>query len=483
MKKLFTLFVAILCAAAIHAANYSGTLPVLHINTENSTPITSKEYYLNGTYYLDNLGIEGYKSIGSANEPLTLKIKGRGNYTFTGFDKKPYRLKLDSKAALLGMKKSKHFALLAHADDNLGFLRNTMGFELSRRGGLNFTPEQRPVEVVLNGEYIGLYFLTETIRVDSDRVKITEQADNISDPEEITGGWLVEIDNYWDADQVTINEGNGELIRLTYKSPEVLSDAQSDYLKNLATAADRAIYANDKSSTEWENIIDIDSLATFYLIQEIMDNAESFHGSCYFHKHRGADTKIIFGPVWDFGNSYHRSTDKFIHQDPPYGQTWIAEIAKFPRFQARVKQLWDKFLDNDYASLDKFASDFAKQIAKAAECDANRWPNYGNRNMENAKNEFMKMLHAKVSWLKKQWGESGITGTEENALNVTVADDGQLLFSGNVDSATAFDLSGRSANIELTSPTTARIDGMAGIYIVRLQTASSAKTVKVVIPQ
>ena len=44
----------------------------------------------------------------------------------------------------------------------------------------------------------------------------------------------------------------------------------------------------------------------------------------------------------------------------------------------------------------------------------------------------MKMLHAKVSWLKKQWGESGITGTEENALNVTVADGGQLLFSGNV---------------------------------------------------
>ena len=60
---------------------------------------------------------------------------------------------------------------------------------------------------------------------------------------------------------------------------------------------------------------------------------------------------------------------------------------------------------------------------------------------------------------------------------------GVLLFSGNVDSATAFDLSGRPANIELTSPTTARIDGMAGIYIVRLQTASSAKTVKVVIPQ
>ena len=233
------------------AVSPSGSLPVLHINTTGSVPIVSKEYYLNATYYIDALGLDGYKSVGSAEEPLTTQIKGRGNWTWTGFDKKPYRLKLDSKQPLLGMKKSKHFGLLAHADDDMGFLRNTVGFELSKRLGLAWTPEQRPVEVVLNGDYIGLYFLTELIRVDSDRVDVVEQADGETAPESITGGWLVEIDNYDDPAQIKIkeNKGSGEVMRFTYKTPEVLSDEQEKYLINLVTKVDEAIYAADKSST------------------------------------------------------------------------------------------------------------------------------------------------------------------------------------------------------------------------------------------
>lgn len=483
MKKLsFILAAMLVFAANAFAATFSGSLPVMYINTENSTPITSKDYYLNATYYVDNLGLDGYQSVGSASEPLALKIKGRGNYTFTGFDKKPYRLKLDAKAALLGIKKSKHFALLAHADDDLGFLRNTMGFELSRRMGLDFTPEQRPVEVVLNGDYIGLYFLTETIRVDSDRVKITEQADNETDPNNITGGWLVEIDNYDEDAQVSITEGNGEKIRLTYKSPEALSSEQSNYLINLANAVNTAIYANDKSSTDWENYIDLDSLAAFYVVQEVMDNAESFHGSCYFHKDRGADTKIIFGPVWDFGNSFHRGTDRFIYQDPPFGQTWIGEIAKFPRFQSKVKEVWKKFITYNYSSLDQFASDFASQISSAAKADYNRWPNYGNQNMTDRKNSFLNMLHAKVNWLVNQWGGAGISATNASAsISVSVLADGSLSFSEPIVAISAYDLTGRQAVVSLTSATTATLSGHAGVYILQIQTATTTATAKVAI--
>ena len=483
MKKLsFILAAMLVFAANAFAATFSGSLPVMYINTENSTPITSKDYYLNATYYVDNLGLDGYQSVGSASEPLALKIKGRGNYTFTGFDKKPYRLKLDAKAALLGIKKSKHFALLAHADDDLGFLRNTMGFELSRRMGLDFTPEQRPVEVVLNGDYIGLYFLTETIRVDSDRVKITEQADNETDPNNITGGWLVEIDNYDEDAQVSITEGNGEKIRLTYKSPEALSSEQSNYLINLANAVNTAIYANDKSSTDWENYIDLDSLAAFYVVQEVMDNAESFHGSCYFHKDRGADTKIIFGPVWDFGNSFHRGTDRFIYQDPPFGQTWIGEIAKFPRFQSKVKEVWKKFITYNYSSLDQFASDFASQISSAAKADYNRWPNYGNQNMTDRKNSFLNMLHAKVNWLVNQWGGAGISATNASAsISVSVLADGSLSFYEPIVAISAYDLTGRQAVVSLTSATTATLSGHAGVYILQIQTATTTATAKVAI--
>ena len=406
MKRFILFIVATLSAVSILAVSPSGTLPVFYINTENGTPITSKEDYLTATYHLDALGLEGYTSIGSAEAPLPMQIKGRGNYTWTGFKKKPYRLKLDSKQPLLGMKKSKHFGLLANADDNLGFLRNAVGFEVSRQIGLAWTPSQRPVEVVLNGDYIGLYFLTELIRVDKDRVNITEQADEETDADAITGGWLVEIDNYDDPAQIGIkeNRGYGEYMRFTHKSPEVLSSQQRDYLLNLVTQADAAIFTDDKSSTTWQDYIDIDELVKFYITQEVTDNGESFHGSCYWHKERGADTKMIFGPVWDFGNSFWRSCDKFIYEGSNFHQHWIGEIAKFPAFQDAVKAKWVDFMPQ-LASIEQYIYDFTSKIASAAVSDAERWPEYGNADIANARDRYINKLLAKADWLNSQWNE------------------------------------------------------------------------------
>lgn len=196
-------------------AAYSETLPVLFINTQNGAAITSKETYINATYYLDAMGIDGIESIGSKEQQLDMEIRGRGNYTWRDFEKKPYRIKLGKKQSLLGMNKSRHFVLLADADDNFAHLRNSVGFELSRRLGLKYTPNQQPVEVVLNGNYIGLYMLAENIRVAKDRVNIVEQADYCTHPDSITGGWIIEIDNYEEAEQVRITEGNGEILRFT----------------------------------------------------------------------------------------------------------------------------------------------------------------------------------------------------------------------------------------------------------------------------
>jgi hypothetical protein len=303
---------------------------------------------------------------------------------------------------------------MANADDNLAFLRNTVGLQLSRMIGLTYTPWQEPVEVVLNGDYIGLYMLTEKIRVAKNRVNIVEQADLATDPDSITGGWLFEIDNYSEEGQVTITEGNGEKLRFTMHTPEELSSQQHNYITSLLTATDHAIYATDKSSTAWEQLIDIDSLACYYIVQEVMDDAESFHGSCFIHKQQGQDTKLIFGPVWDFGNAFRRGFDKFIYQDSPFGQNWIGEIARYPRFQERVKELWRPFLGDKYPALDAFIDQFISRIATAAICDANRWPSYGNANAEERKNEFKRRMHEKVAFLTRQWGE-GISGIADIA--------------------------------------------------------------------
>lgn len=398
-----SLFV-LLATALSYAAEPSGTLPLLYINTENGVAITSKEDYVNASLYLDANGVSGIEPLGSADAPVSLKIKGRGNYTWTGFDKKPYRLKFDKKVSILGMKKNKHFGLLAHADDDLGFLRNAVGFELSRRLGLAWTPTAEPVEVFLNGDYIGLYFLTELVRVDPDRVDVVEQADNATDAEAVTGGWLVEIDNYDTDPHVEITEGNGERIIFTYKTPEVLSSVQGSYLLSQMTAINAAIYASDKTSTEWEKYVDIDALARYYIVQEIMDDCESFHGSCYMHKQLGSDTKWVFGPVWDFGNAYHRGTSQFIWDKPTFNQTWIGEIYKFPRFQAKVKEVWSEFCAKHYADTKRYISAFATNISAAASADAARWPRYGNSNEQAAASSFLSKFVSKSKWLGQQWG-------------------------------------------------------------------------------
>ena len=423
MKTKLFLVVFLLSCIELNAATYSGTLPVLYIQTENNTPITSKEDYLQATYYLDAMGIDGYESIGSASAPLTMEIKGRGNYSWTGFDKKPYRIKLADKQPLLGIKKSKHFALLAHADDSndrKGFMRNAVGFELSRMIGMTYTPDARPLEVVLNGDYIGLYFLTEHIRVDKDRVNIVEQEDEETDNEKITGGWLVEIDNYDDDPHITIKEGGKTTMWITYKTPEVLSPQQEQYLIEQMKLIDNLVYG-DKNSEELWNYLDMDALAKFYIVQELTDNYESFHGSCYLHKELGENEKWYFGPVWDFGSSFNRDKSQYMYQGDVWHNHWIPEICKFPAFMDRVKEIWNEFYNGDYNNIYNFIDTHENLIAQAAVKDKERWSQYhGSQTIGTYIERTTNVLRKNAEWLNEQWKEG--SGSNDNEPDTVIND-------------------------------------------------------------
>ena len=399
--------------------SFSGTLPVLYINTEGYQDIVGKEEddYLHADWWIDAMDIDGFESFGSPEAPLGMLIKGRGNYTWTHYDKKSFRIKLDNKQPLMGMHSNRHFCLLAHADDYLARLKNTMGFELSRRIGLAYTPAQEPVEVVLNGQYIGLYFLTEKIKVGKHRVNIEEQMDMATDPDSITGGWLLEIDNSPDEGSfVYFNERAGstdwrDWITMSYHSPEVLSTQQKRYLQEFLTKANAAIYNPDKLSHEWEQYIDIDTLAMYYIVGEIMDDLEYFAGSCYMYKHRGDSTKLIFGPVWDFGNSFQRwaiyhdvSFSRFIYEQPTdFPNHWIEEIAKYYHFQRVVMKHWRDFYRSGFNGLDidEFINEFVEYIKPAFYADVVRWPQY---DIAIQKSDFKLFIHRKINWLNKQWG-------------------------------------------------------------------------------
>ena len=419
----FFLFTSLLLVA--QAASYSGTLPVLYIQTENNAPIISKDDYLNATYYLDAMGLTAYQSIGSASQPLAMEIKGRGNYTWRDFNKKPYRIKLADKQPLMGLTKSKHFALMAHADDaqsKKGFMRNQVGFELSRMIGMDWTPATAPVEVVLNGDYIGLYFLTETIRVDKDRVNIVEQEDEENDLAAITGGWLVEIDNYNEDPHITITEGGRHTMWFTYKTPEVLSNAQKNFLTQEMERIDRLVYG-DKNAAELWQYLDMDALAKFYIVQEIMDNYESFHGSCYLYREKGEGEKWKFGPVWDFGSSFNRNKDRYLFEGDVWHNHWIPQICQFPAFMKRVKEIWKEFypqINNVYT----FTAEQLTLLKSAAVADANRWAEYsGNKDLQKRINNVNTWLQSTVAWLNEQWQTgSGNNNNEPDTVISSMVD-------------------------------------------------------------
>ncbi len=409
----------------------SGALPVLYINVYDeagnlNNEIISKDLahknYFTGNYWLDTNGCEwlealGAQSIGSKEEPLPLEIKARGNYTRKAFSKKPFKLKLGKKQSLLGLTKSKHFAILAHADDIYGYMRNFTGFNLGKRIGLPWTPWQQPVEVVINGDYRGLYFLTESIRVDADRVNIQELDDNVTDPSLISGGYLVELDNYDEENQIRMEEkgqapGWKDVLRITFDTPEIYSDIQRQFVTEQFTAMNDAIGAN--SNDLWR-YMDLDDAARYYIVEEILSHTEAYHGSTYMFRDRGENQKWHFSPLWDCGNAFNGPTDNYFTETITWGNTWIASMRLNQKFMDKVKETWKWFMSQKYNGIEDDLKEYCDHLKAAAQADYKRWNNQptpadgqgvvDNRNLDQKLSEVKDKLQAKTNWLTHTFGQ------------------------------------------------------------------------------
>ena len=293
---------------------------------------------------------------------------------------------------------------------------------------MTYTPDAKPLELVLNGDYIGLYFLTEHIRVEKDRVNITEQDDLATS--NVSGGWLVEIDNYDSDPHITLREGGRYTMWITYKSPEELSYQQEQYLTQQMQLIDNLVYG-DKNSSELWKYLDMDALAKFYIVQELTDNYESFHGSCYLHKDLGDNTKWHFGPVWDFGSSFNRDKNLYMYQGDVWHNHWIPQFCQFPAFMNRVKEIWNDFYNGDFKNIYTFIDNHEKQIKFAVTKDGQRWTQYKMSDFAGCIDETTERLRKNAEWLNSQWGDGNNNGgnNDNNGGN----DDGGNDDGGNVD--------------------------------------------------
>lgn len=438
----------------------SQTLPVCYVNTENGSPILSKEDYVNATIWIDPMGIEGIETFGSKEAPVATEIRGRGNSSWTGYGKKTYKIKLSKKASPFGYPKSKHFALLAHAPTQAYFVGET-AFELARLIDLGWVPRSRPVEVVLNGVNIGVYAFSESVRVDAGRVEIEEQPENNTDNATIPYGWLVEIDNTIDTPQIYVpqtldNDSDAFVSRFTIKTPEIISSQQETWITDQMTMLTRMILNPDKDNADWTQMVDIESLAKYYIVQELSGNYDAFVGSTYFYKGNG--DKWIFGPIWDSEwafvtddrNAHYWDERIILGGDEFVNFTWIKELIKFPVFQNEVRKVWNDFYPDRFNDIYAFIDDFYACTKDGYDMNNKIWPDYISNDIHVTYEQLKSRLPKYARWFDRMVKSPDFSGI------------GDVHVDGDCES-TWFTIQGQS----LDSP-----PSVPGFYIERTSTGS-----------
>jgi hypothetical protein len=342
-------------------------LPIVRIMTENAAPIVSKDDYVNATLTLDPNGAQG--------EALSvpLRIRGRGNTTW-GLPKKPYKLKLDDDASLLGMPADEDWVLLANYWDK-SMLRTAMAFELGNRVGLAWSPRMRFVELFVNDQYQGTYQLGEGAKVADDRVDIADLDEDEVAPEEITGGYLFEVDARMDED-IVFTTARG--IPFALDTPEEPATEQLTYIQQYIQQVEDAIHADDFADpdTGYAKYIDVDSFVDWYLVNELMKNNDAiFFSSVWMYKQRNG--KLFMGPLWDFDIA--AGNVDFNDNDKPEGwwvrrSAWFVRLYQDPAFEARVRDRWNALKAEQFDTLPDYIDASATVLTQAADNNFQRWP-------------------------------------------------------------------------------------------------------------
>ena len=305
-------------------------LPVLYINTPDRAAIPDKYHD-----WLADCDMRLYNSDGSIDYEGTTNIRGRGNSTWN-YAKKPYALKLDSKASILGMPKHKRWVLLANYLDRT-LLRNHTAFYISTLTDLAWTPQGQHIELILNGEHQGSYYLCEQIKIDENRVNIHEMEPTDTIGEALTGGYLLELDKNYDE----VNKFRSHIQDLPYmiKEPDedALSAQQFDYIQSYIYNFENELY-NNFAARLWADDIDFTTFIDWWLVHELTNNEEPEHPkSTYMYKDR--NDVLRAGPVWDFDWGTF-TPDRSAEYSCMEGPLYYEQLFKHAEFIAQLKERW-----------------------------------------------------------------------------------------------------------------------------------------------
>lgn len=301
-------------------------------------------------------------------------IKTRGNSTFVNFDKKSYQIKLFQEKNLLDMGKARKWILLANAQDG-SYMRNKLVYDFAAEYTEVPSIEGRYVDLYLNGEYAGNYFLCERVEIGKNRLNITDlEALNkklnsedalvngeqylsedgsiravagLQNPEDITGGYLLE----------KIMEGEYSSCRSGFRtdagsyycvvSPQNASVEEVTYIRNYINEMETAIAQEDgihpltgKSVGEY---LDLESWTSKYLVEEFFHDPDARYASIFFYKDSDQKDGLLYaGPMWDYDRAIGGYGVGLYIVDSPQQQGYFGayakELLRFDEVQSMVEE-------------------------------------------------------------------------------------------------------------------------------------------------
>lgn len=350
------------------------TLPVIHITTESGKAVNSKETYVNGNFSIDYNGNGAYLGI----ENATMQIRGRGHSSWE-LAKKPYKIKFEEKVPLFGLKAAKEWVLQANYIDR-SLMRNQLAMSMgSLLNNMVFIPHSYMVDVFVNGEYQGVYSLTEQIEMKEGRIP------GEKDSTEVDCDYLVEFGGEKEETSFGSNVFSTTLCKyVEIKTPDtdVLSAEQYQYIKDYFQQVDDAIIAQ----SGYEEYIDIPSLIDWFILHEFSYNTDcTLRRSNFFLKKKGG--KLYVAAPWDFdyafgnmsldsnnyeewislGNSKTDSFDEYIKTN------WMDYLLKDENFQKQLKARWNEVGESLYQKALATINANDKQIGLSADENFTKW--------------------------------------------------------------------------------------------------------------
>lgn len=366
-------------------------LPIVIIETDGGVSIPDEPKVLGNMKIIWHQdGSRNYMS--DANNPEFLNYDGRIGIELRGSssqmpDKKPYGFETlmddditNNNVSLLGMPKENDWILNSLAFDQTG-MRDFLSYELSEKLG-QYAPRRVYCEVVINGQYNGLYVFLEKIKADDGRVNIEKDGGYITKADKTTGddpvAWrMIEHGStgWWPSYVDFIHH---------YPKPDDITPAQHNYIKSVFLDLDEKAADHNTSITDGiPAIIDIPSFVDFMIIAEFASNVDVYTYSTFFHKDRNG--KLRAGPVWDYNLAYgydefgYRSRYdvwQFNNQDNN-GPEFFNELFETPEFRCYFAKRWFELSSEgnvlDYNVLCSRIDEIDEWITEAIGRDNIRW--------------------------------------------------------------------------------------------------------------